>query len=68
MSMLADREVFACRNAAAEFFGAQPERVIFTYNTTYALNIAIKCAYRSGSILISDLEHNSVRRPCDMLD
>lgn len=67
MSMLADREVFACRNAAAEFFGAQPERVIFTYNTTYALNIAIKCAYISGSILISDLEHNSVRRPCDAL-
>ena len=67
MSMLADREVFACRNAAAEFFGAQPERVIFTYNTTYALNIAIKCAYKSGSILISDLEHNSVRRPCAAL-
>ena len=67
MSMLADREVFACRSTAADFFGAQPERVVFTYNTTYALNIAIKCAYKSGSILISDLEHNSVRRPCAAL-
>ncbi|MCI8387711.1 MAG: aminotransferase class V-fold PLP-dependent enzyme [Clostridiales bacterium] len=63
LSMLAEREVFACRVAAAEMFSALPENVIFTYNTTYALNMAMKCAYTSGAILISDLEHNSVRRP-----
>ena len=63
LSMIADREIFACRTAAANMFGNLPERVIFTCNTTYALNMAIKSAYTAGGILISDLEHNSVRRP-----
>ncbi len=63
LSMLADREVYACRCAAAELFDCAPERVIFTYNATYALNMAIKTAYSQGGIAISDLEHNSVRRP-----
>lgn len=63
MSMIADREIFACRNALAQMFGALPERVIFTYNTTYALNAALYGIYDSGGILISDIEHNSVRRP-----
>lgn len=63
LSMIADREVFACRVAAAEMFGTTPERVIFTQNTTMALNMAMKTAYRTGGIVISDLEHNSVRRP-----
>ena len=67
MAMLAEREVFACRVEAADLFGAEPENVIFTYNATYALNMAIKCAYTSGAILISDLEHNSVRRPARAL-
>ncbi len=63
LSMIADREVFACRVAAAEMFGTTPERVVFTQNTTMALNMAMRTAYRSGGIVISDLEHNSVRRP-----
>ena len=63
LSMIADREVFGCRVAAAEFFGAKAERVIFVPNTTYALNMAIRSAYEGGGIVISDLEHNSVRRP-----
>lgn len=63
LSMIADREVFACRVKAAELFGADLSRVIFVPNTTYALNMAIRTAYRGGGILISDLEHNSVRRP-----
>lgn len=63
MSMIADREIFACRNAVAKMFNALPERVIFTYNATYALNMAMNGLYRSGGIVISDLEHNSVRRP-----
>lgn len=63
LAMLSEREVFACRAAAAEMFGSAPERVVFTCNATAALNMAIKCGYTGGSILISDLEHNSVRRP-----
>lgn len=63
MAMLAEREVFACRCDAAEMFGARPENVVFACNATFALNMAMKSAYTGGSILISDLEHNSVRRP-----
>lgn len=63
LAMLAEEEVFNCRIAAAEMFGASPENVIFTLNTTYALNIAIKSAYSGGAIIMSDLEHNSVLRP-----
>ncbi len=62
------KEVYAARRLAAELFGASPERVAFTLNTTLALNVAIKSAHRDkgGAILISDLEHNSVYRPSVM--
>ncbi len=65
LAMNAAEEVWACRKGAAELFGASPERVIFTLNTTLALNVAIKTALRDhgGAILMSDLEHNSVYRP-----
>ena len=63
LSIASGREVYACRTAAAKMFGALPENVIFTYNATYALNMAIKTSYHGGGIIISDLEHNSVRRP-----
>ena len=50
---------------AARMFGAEPERVIFTLNTTHALNLAIKglLGRDGGHILCSDLEHNAVYRP-----
>ncbi|MBQ8508620.1 MAG: aminotransferase class V-fold PLP-dependent enzyme [Clostridia bacterium] len=67
LSMAAEAEVFACRSALAGLFGSAPERVVFTYNTTYALNMAMKSLYKFGRILISDLEHNSVRRPAAAL-
>lgn len=64
LSMRAADEVFACRRAASELFGASPERVIFTSGATHSLNMAIAaCAERDGAILISDLEHNAVLRP-----
>ena len=56
--------VFEAREGLAEMFGTEPERVIFTLNTTYALNIAIKgIMSRGGHALISNMEHNSVLRP-----
>lgn len=56
--------VFEARCALADLFGARAENVVFTYNSTYALNIALKASYIYGThILISDLEHNSVLRP-----
>lgn len=56
--------VFEAREAVAELFGASPENVIFTLNTTYAINMAIKGVMSGGGhMLISNMEHNSVLRP-----
>ena len=65
LSLEAAKEVYACREVAARMFGADPERVIFTLNTTHALNLAIKGLWGRGEghILCSDLEHNAVYRP-----
>ena len=64
LALEAAREIYACREAAAELFGAEPDRVIFTMNTTHALNLAIKGIMgKGGHALCSDMEHNSVYRP-----
>lgn len=61
----AARVAFACREAAAELFGlSNPEQVVFTFNATHALNIAIKSLVKAGdTVLISGYEHNAVTRP-----
>lgn len=68
-SMLAAKKVFVCREEIAELFNcAFAERVVFTYNATYALNFAIKSILHSGGhALISSYEHNSVVRPLEAL-
>ena len=65
LSLAAAELIFHCREEAASFFGcSRPERVVFTQNATYALNLAIKTMIPDGShVLISDMEHNSVLRP-----
>lgn len=65
LAMRAAEKIYDCREMIAQFFYApSPESVVFTYNTTYALNIAIKSHLVYGShLLISDIEHNSVLRP-----
>lgn len=64
LSLAAANKVYECRAAVAAHFSGSPENVVFTYNTTYALNIAIKAfTRRSSHVLISDIEHNSVYRP-----
>ena len=64
LSLAAAEEIYACREVAAGMFGAEADRVIFTLNTTHALNLAIKGIMgRGGHALCSDMEHNSVYRP-----
>lgn len=65
LAMEAAEKIFECRSEISSFFGsANPENVIFTVNTTMALNIAIKGLLRKGDhVLISDMEHNAVFRP-----
>lgn len=65
MAMTAAERIFDCRSALARFFGlSNAETVIFTPNTTYAINLFLKGILKKGDhVLISDLEHNSVFRP-----
>ena len=69
LSISASEVVYDARESIARFFGMDaPERVVFTYNTTYALNIAIKTIISPSShVIISNLEHNSVLRPIHKL-
>ena len=57
-------EVYYSRESVAKLMGCEsPERVAFTGGATHALNAAISgLAPDKGEILISDIEHNSVRR------
>lgn len=64
-AMAAADTAFACRQAAAELFHlSAPERVVFTFNATHGLNIAIKTLVKPGStVVVSGYEHNAVTRP-----
>ncbi|MDE5764349.1 MAG: aminotransferase class V-fold PLP-dependent enzyme [Ruminococcus sp.] len=56
--------VYSARERIADFFGAEPENVVFTYNCTHALNLAIQgIMCKGGHLIISSLEHNSAARP-----
>lgn len=65
LAMEAAEKIFECRVEAAALFGLKAsENVIFTMNTTMALNMAIKGLLHAGDhVLISDMEHNAVFRP-----
>lgn len=64
LAMRTSQAVFAAREAAADFFGAEPENVVFTLNCTFALNMAIQGIMSDGGhLIISHLEHNSSARP-----
>ena len=69
LAMLAAECIYDCRVSVADLFGAKdPSGVVFTLNTTYALNTAIKSVARPGDhFLIGNFEHNSVRRPLESL-
>ncbi len=68
LAMRTSQAVFAAREAAAEFFGAETENVVFTLNCTHALNMAIQGVMSGGGhLIISHLEHNSSARPAAKL-
>ena len=64
-SLAATRTIYETRCKAARLFGcSRPDHVVFTCNSTEALNIAIQGAICPGShVITTDLEHNSVLRP-----
>ncbi len=61
----ADRLVYRARDAVANLFNIEdPSRVVFAYNATDALNIALKGFLEKGDhVLFTAMEHNSVLRP-----
>lgn len=63
-AMDAAEAVYQCRERAAELFDCAPEQVVFTFNATHGLNLAIKTLVQAGSrVVISGFEHNAVTRP-----
>jgi cysteine desulfurase family protein len=65
LSLEAEERVTDIRRQICKFFGgSDPERVIFSYNATEALNTLIQGLIEPGRHVISSrLEHNSVLRP-----
>lgn len=64
-AMLAAQTAFDCRSLAAELFHVEaPENVVFTFNATHGLNLAIhSLAGRGDRVVVTGYEHNAVMRP-----
>ena len=69
MAIDTTEQIYKVRKRLCDFFDcSNPENVVFTYNCTMALNMAIKgIAKKGGHLIISDLEHNSVLRTVEKL-
>ena len=70
MSMKTGEEVYHARRKVSSLFNInQTERLIFTKNTTEALNLGLKGILKSGDhVVTTSMEHNSVLRPLKMLE
>ncbi len=64
-AMDASEIIYDCRENLAELFNcSDPTKVVFTFNATHSLNIAVNSLVRKGTrVLCSGYEHNSVMRP-----
>ncbi|MEC0373521.1 aminotransferase class V-fold PLP-dependent enzyme [Paenibacillus chibensis] len=69
MAVKASRVMFESRRALSRLLRVHnPNDVVFTHNTTEALNLAIKGILRKGDYVVATMvEHNSVRRPLEYL-
>lgn len=70
LSEASAEKILECREELASLIGCNsPQQIIFTKNTTEALNLAIKGTLRCGDeVIISSMEHNSVLRSCIALE
>ncbi|MFC2149997.1 aminotransferase class V-fold PLP-dependent enzyme [Calditrichota bacterium] len=64
-AMEAEQVIHSCRSRLSKFFGGtDPNRLVFAYNATDALNQVIQGVLKDGGHAITtNLEHNSVLRP-----
>ena len=65
----AAEKVLESRRKIARFFGIKDyRRLVFTYNATLSLNLALKGALKeSDHLLVGPMQHNSVMRPLHAL-
>ncbi len=64
LSSAAAKLAFEARRTAGNLFDTPPDHVVFTFNATHGLNIAIQSLVSSGDkVLVSGFEHNAVIRP-----
>ena len=64
LSQKAQEWVFKCRVEISKMINTEPENIIFSLNTTYALNAVIQPNInKTDHVIISDIEHNAVLRP-----
>ena len=69
LSIMASEEIFSARESVANFLEHdKPEGVVFTYNATHAINLALKSYITDRChVITSDIEHNSVIRPLEAM-
>jgi len=69
LAMRASRVLLETRTRIAELIGGvNPSDIVFTLNTTMALNQAIQGFVRPGDhVICTNVEHNAVRRPLERL-
>lgn len=70
MSMKTGEKVYQARKVIASFFSIKdPSRLIFTKNTTEALNLGMTGFLQRGDhVITTSMEHNSVLRPLKRLE
>ncbi|MBI3583470.1 MAG: aminotransferase class V-fold PLP-dependent enzyme [Nitrospinae bacterium] len=70
MSMQTERIIFETRERIASFFNIPySSNVIFTFNVTMGINLALKGFLKAGDhVLTSSMEHNAVMRPLKRLE
>ena len=70
MSMRTGEEVYKARRVLAEMFHIESaEQIVFTGNTSEALNLGIKGVLLEGDhVITTSMEHNSVLRPLNALE
>jgi selenocysteine lyase/cysteine desulfurase len=70
LALEADRIVYEARSHLARLFNIRDvSRIVFTFNVTEALNLAIKGLLKEGDhVITTSLEHNAVWRPLKKLE
>lgn len=70
LALRASRGIYETREGLARLFSIyNPMNIVFTYNCTESLNIAIKGLLKPGDhVITTSMEHNSVLRPIKHLE